>query len=54
MTGFSMGTVVTSKTAKKVQELGLAPLARLTLLDPCPTDQAQVNLEKLIFFKFDI
>jgi len=42
MTGFSMGTVVTSKTAKKVQELGLAPLARLTLLDPCPTDQAQV------------
>eukprot|EP00091_Calanus_sinicus_P019115 TRINITY_DN4648_c0_g1_i2.p1 TRINITY_DN4648_c0_g1~~TRINITY_DN4648_c0_g1_i2.p1 ORF type:complete len:418 (-),score=93.62 TRINITY_DN4648_c0_g1_i2:145-1251(-) len=42
MIGFSMGTVVTSKTAKKVQELGLGSLGRLTLLDPCPTAQAGV------------
>lgn len=37
-----MGTVVTSKTAKKVQELGLGLLGRLTLLDPCPMAQASV------------
>merc|ERR1711936_1203713 len=40
--GFSMGTVVTSKAAKRTQELGLPILARLTLLDPCPADEAMV------------
>jgi len=40
--GFSMGTVVTSKAAKRTQELGLPTLARLTLLDPCPADEAMV------------
>merc|ERR1712106_371014 len=40
--GCSMGTVVTSKTAKKIQELGMGPLGRLTLLDPCPYHQANV------------
>merc|ERR1712106_606431 len=40
--GFSMGTVVTSKTVKKIQELGMGPLGRLTLLDPCPYYQANV------------
>lgn len=40
--GFSMGTVVTSKTAKKIQELGMDPLGRLTLLDPCPATLAGV------------
>ena len=42
MIGFSMGTVVTSKTAKKLKELGVGPLGRLTLLDPCPYHQANV------------
>jgi len=42
MIGFSMGTVVTSKTAKKLQELGNGPPGRLTLLDPCPYSQANV------------
>lgn len=42
MTGFSMGTVVTSWTAKKVQELGLVPLGRTTLLDPCIAELATI------------
>merc|ERR1711942_8357 len=46
MIGFSMGTVVTSKTAKKLQDLGNAPLARLTLLDPCPYHQANDAISK--------
>ena len=37
-----MGTVVTSKTAKKIQELGMIALGRVTLLDPCPTNQAAI------------
>merc|ERR1712142_57790 len=40
--GFSMGTVVTSKTAKFIQQLGLPSFGRLTLLDPCPFHQASV------------
>jgi len=40
MIGYSMGTVVTSKTAKKLQDLGNDPPGRLTLLDPCPYYQA--------------
>ena len=40
--GFSTGTIVTSKTAKMVQELGMGPLGRLTLLDPCPAFLAGV------------
>merc|ERR1712198_236218 len=40
--GFSMGTVVTSKTAKFIQQLGLPRFGRLTLLDPCPFHQASV------------
>jgi len=42
MIGFSMGTIVTSKTGKRTQELGLPQLARLTLLDPCPAEEALV------------
>jgi len=42
MIGFSMGTIVTSKTGKLVQELGLPRLARLTLLDPCPSEEAMI------------
>jgi len=40
--GFSMGTVVSSKTGKRAQELGLPLIDRLTLLDPCPTEEALV------------
>jgi len=46
MIGFSMGTVVTSKTAKKLQDLGNGPLGRLTLLDPCPYHQANDAISK--------
>merc|ERR1719250_560047 len=46
MIGFSMGTVVTSKTAKKLQDLGDDPLGRLTLLDPCPYHQANDAISK--------
>jgi len=46
MIGFSMGTVVTSKTAKKLQDLGNDPLGRLTLLDPCPYHQANDAISK--------
>merc|ERR1712038_1559978 len=42
MIGFSMGTIVTSKTGKLAQELGLPRLARLTLLDPCPSEEAMI------------
>merc|ERR1711962_958536 len=42
MIGFSMGTIVTSKTGKRTLELGLPQLARLTLLDPCPAEEALV------------
>jgi len=40
--GFSMGTVVSSKLGKQTQELGLPLIARLTLLDPCPAEEALV------------
>jgi len=40
--GFSMGTIVSSKTGKRWQELGQSPLPRLTLLDPCPVPEALV------------
>jgi len=40
--GFSMGTVVSSKTGKRTQELGLPLISRLTLLDPCPAEDALV------------
>ena len=37
-----MGTIVSSKTGKRWQELGQSPLPRLTLLDPCPVPEALV------------
>lgn len=39
--GFSMGTAVASKTAQKVQSLGMRRLARVTLLDPCPAQAVE-------------